>query len=40
MDRGGNRSSGVFSIDQYAQDGSTVLVHLEGTVTGTRILAH
>lgn len=40
VDRGGNRFSGVFSIDQYAQDGSTVLVHLEGTVAGTRILAH
>ncbi len=29
--------SGTFTIDQYNADGSTLLVHLSGTITGTRV---
>lgn len=37
VDRTGNAYSGTFTIDQYATDGTTVLAHLTGNVTATRI---
>jgi hypothetical protein len=39
VDPSGNAYSGTFTIDQYAQDGTTVLAHLAGTVSATRITA-
>ena len=35
----GNSYSGPFTIDQYAADGTTLLAHIAGTITGTRITA-
>ena len=35
----GKRYSGKFTLDQYDPTGKTVLAHLEGKVTGTRITA-
>lgn len=35
----GNSYSGPFTIDQYAADGTTLLEHIAGTITGTRITA-
>jgi hypothetical protein len=35
----GNTYEGPFTIDQYAADGTTLLEHIGGTVTGTRITA-
>ena len=32
----GNRFTSAFTIDQYDEAG-TILVHLQGTITGTRI---
>ena len=40
LDHTGNAYSGTFTIDQYAQDGTTVLAHLTGTVSATRITAN
>ena len=37
LNRAGNSYAGNFSIDQYNADESAVLVHLSGTVTGTRV---
>lgn len=37
LDRSGNSYAGTFTIDQYAQDGTTLIVHLAGIVTATRI---
>lgn len=34
---GGNSISGTVTIDQYGSDGVTLLLHLEGTVSGSRI---
>jgi hypothetical protein len=39
VDRTGNRYSGTFTIDQFAEDGTTVLKHLTGTVEATRVTA-
>ena len=39
LDHTGNAYSGTFTIDQFAQDGTTVLAHLAGTVSATRITA-
>lgn len=39
LDRGGNFYSGTFSINQYAPDGETVLAHVQGNVSGTRLTA-
>ena len=39
LDRGGNNYAGSFTIDQYAQDGTTLLAHLSGDVAATRITA-
>ena len=36
---GGDRYSGVFSITQYAIDGTTVLAHIVGIVTADRVTA-
>ena len=33
----GNFMRGIFTIDQYAADGKSLLVHLDGTVTARRI---
>jgi len=35
----GNSYTGPFTIDQYAADGTTLIEHIGGTVTGTRITA-
>jgi hypothetical protein len=40
VDTTGNAISGHFSIDQYAQDGTTVLVHLDGLIDGKRVTVH
>jgi hypothetical protein len=37
LDAGGNSYHGTFSIDQYDASGSTVLGHVVGTVSATRI---
>jgi len=37
VDKTGSHYSGVFSIVQYATDETTVLAHVVGTVSGTRI---
>jgi hypothetical protein len=37
VDRSRNHYSGAFSIDQYATDGKTLLEHVVGKVTATRI---
>jgi hypothetical protein len=37
VDRSGNTFAGTFTIDQYAQDGKTLLGHVGGTVAATRI---
>lgn len=37
LSRNGNSYSGTFSIDQFGLDGTTVLAHVAGVVTGTRI---
>lgn len=39
VDRRGNTYTGTFTIDQYDQTETTVLAHIAGTVTGTRITA-
>jgi len=39
VDRKGGSYSGTFTLDQYAQDGTTVLAHIAGTVSATRITA-
>ncbi len=39
LDRSGNYYSGTFTIDQFAQDGTTLLAHLMGKVSATRITA-
>jgi hypothetical protein len=31
---------GAFTTDQYNADGSELLVHISGTVTGTRVTAN
>jgi hypothetical protein len=37
LDKSENNYYGTFTIDQYASDGKTVLVHIAGSVTGQRI---
>jgi hypothetical protein len=37
LDRSGDAFLGTFVIDQYAPDGTTLLVELKGAITGTRI---
>ncbi|MEO6799763.1 MAG: hypothetical protein ABI178_07495 [Rhodanobacter sp.] len=37
LDRGGNSYSGTFSLTQFGADGSTVLAHLVGVVSGSRL---
>ncbi len=37
LDRGANTYSGTFSLTQFGADGSTVLVHLNGTVAAKRL---
>lgn len=39
VDRSGNRYAGTFVTEQFAEDGTTVLARLMGTVEGTRITA-
>ena len=34
---GGRRYAGVFTIDQYDTDGKTLLAHVQGTVSATRV---
>ena len=37
VDAGGNHYSGTFNLSQFATDGKTVLAHVVGTVSATRI---
>ncbi len=37
LSQDGNSYSGPFAIDQYAADGTTLIEHIGGTVTGTRM---
>ena len=37
VDASGNAIEGEFTIDQYSSDGSTVVAHLDGTISGERI---
>jgi hypothetical protein len=37
--RDGDSYSGNFTLDQYAQDGTTLLAHVQGTVSAARITA-
>lgn len=37
VDRTGNSYEGTFVIDQFAEDGVTMLVHLTGTIDATRV---
>ena len=37
VDRKGNSYSGKFTLDQYATDEKTLLAHVQGTVTATRV---
>ena len=39
VDHTGNSYSGTFAIDQYAEDGTTVIAHLTGRVDAQRITA-
>ena len=39
VDRTGGRYVGTFTIDQFAEDGTTVLAHVTGTVEATRVTA-
>jgi hypothetical protein len=38
LDRSGDAFSGTFVLDQFAPDGTTLLVELKGTIAGTRII--
>ena len=40
LDRSHNSYAGTFTIDQYASDGTTLLEHVSGTITATRITAN
>jgi hypothetical protein len=37
LDKSRDTYQGAFTIDQYATDEKTLLVHISGTVTGTRV---
>ena len=37
VDSSGNAIEGEFTIDQYSPDGSTVVAHLGGTMSGQRV---
>jgi hypothetical protein len=37
VNRSGNTMTGTVTIDQYAPDGTTLVVHLTGSVAGTRV---
>ena len=40
VNRTGNAMMGTVTLDQYAPDGTTLVVHLSGTVTATRVTVH
>lgn len=40
VNRAGNAMTGTVTLDQYAPDGTTLVVHLAGTVTATRVTVH
>ena len=37
LNKAGTRFTGTFTIDQYASDGTTLIQHIAGPITGTRV---